>query len=164
MRSMLQCMDCGRQYPTNRVLYACEACGGLLDVVHDLAALRRVVNRELFDARLGALRGPYRSGVWRDKELVAPDLPENLIVTRPEGNTNLYQSQRLAAYAGLDQLHLKHEGENPTGSFKDRGMTGGVTQARALGRRRVACASTGNTSAALAAGAAWRGLQGSGLF
>jgi len=157
-------MDCGRQYPTNRVLYACETCGGLLDVVHDLAALRRVVSRELFDTRLGALRGPYRSGVWRYKELVAPDLPENLIVTRPEGNTNLYQAQRLADYAGLGQLHLKHEGENPTGSFKDRGMTGGVTQARALGKQRVACASTGNTSASLAAYAAWSGLQGIVLF
>ncbi|MBL8145441.1 MAG: threonine synthase [Anaerolineae bacterium] len=164
MRSMLQCMDCGRQYPTNRVLYTCETCGGLLDVVHNLAALRRVVSRELYDARLGALRGPYRSGVWRYKELVAPDLPEDLIVTRPEGNTNLYQSQRLAVYAGLDKLYLKHEGENPTGSFKDRGMTGGVTQARALGKRRVACASTGNTSASLAAYAAWSGLQGVVLF
>lgn len=164
MRSMLQCMDCGRQYPTNRVLYTCETCGGLLDVVHDLAALRPVVSRELFDSRLRALRGPYRSGVWRYKELVAPDLPEELIVTRPEGNTNLYQSERLAAYAGLNSLYLKHEGENPTGSFKDRGMTGGVTQARVLGKSRVACASTGNTSASLAAYAAWSGLQGIVLF
>lgn len=164
MRSMLQCMDCGREYPTNRVLYTCEACGGLLDVVHDLDALRSSVSRELFDARLGGLALPWRSGVWRYKELVYPDLADDEIVTRPEGNTNLYQSARLSEYAGIRTLYFKHEGENPTGSFKDRGMTGGVTQARVLGMKRVACASTGNTSASLAAYAAWSGLQGIVLF
>lgn len=164
MISILQCMDCGRQSPTNRVLYTCEACGGLLDVVHDLEALRPVVSRERFDARLGTLDAPYNSGVWRYKELVAPDLPLESVVSRPEGNTNLYRSPRLAAWAGVDTLYLKHEGENPTGSFKDRGMTGGVTQARALGMTRVACASTGNTSASLAAYAALAGLQGIVLF
>ena len=92
MRSMLQCMDCGRQYPTNQVIYACESCGGLLDVVHDLDALRSVVSHELFDSRLGALSGPHRSGVWRYKELVYPDLPDELVVTRPEVNTNLYSA------------------------------------------------------------------------
>ena len=165
MRSMLQCMDCGRQYPTNQVIYACESCGGLLDVVHDLDALRSVVSRELFDSRLGVLSGPHRSGVWRYKELVYPDLPNDLVVTRPEGNTNLYTAPpRIAEYVGLRRLFFKHEGENPTGSFKDRGMTGGVTQARALGMSRVACASTGNTSASLAAYAAFAGLQGIVLF
>ncbi|HYO89726.1 MAG TPA: threonine synthase [Candidatus Limnocylindrales bacterium] len=126
--------------------------------------MRPVVSRALFDSRLGALALPYRSGVWRYKELVYPDLPDEQIVTRPEGNTNLYQSARLTEYAGLRTLHFKHEGENPTGSFKDRGMTGGVTQARVLGMTRVACASTGNTSASLAAYAAWSGLQGIVLF
>lgn len=164
MRSMLQCMDCGRQYPTNRVLYTCEACGGLLDVVHDLDALRPVVSRALFDSRLGAIDGIYRSGVWRYKELVYPDLADEQVVTRPEGNTSLYRSERLAEYVGVRSLILKHEGENPTGSFKDRGMTGGVTQARVLGMKRVACASTGNTSASLAAYAALSGLQGIVLF
>ena len=105
MRSMLQCMDCGRQYPTNRVLYTCEGCGGLLDVVHDLDALRPIATRALFDSRLGALQTPYASGVWRYKELVYPDLPDHQIVTRPEGNTNLYCApDRIADYAGVRKV------------------------------------------------------------
>lgn len=162
--SILQCVDCGKQYPTDAVVYTCEACGGLLDLAHDLDALRPVVSRALFDARLGSLEHPYRSGVWRYKELVYPDVADAHIVSRPEGNTNLYDLPRLAEWAGVARLLLKHEGENPTGSFKDRGMTGGVTQARVLGMERVACASTGNTSASLAAYAAYAGVQGIVLF
>jgi len=164
MTSILQCMDCGRQYRTDIVIYTCDDCGGLLDVVHDLDALRSVVSRELFDSRLGSLDFPYNSGVWRYKELVYPDAPNDLIVSRPEGNTNLYNVPRLAKWAGVQTLYLKHEGENPTGSFKDRGMTGGVTQARILGKQSVACASTGNTSASLAAYAAWANMRGIVLF
>ena len=102
--------------------------------------------------------------MWRYKELVNPDVDAALIVSRPEGNTNLYNVPRLAASVGVKKLYLKHEGENPTGSFKDRGMTGGMTQARVLGMNRVACASTGNTSASLAAYAAWAGIRGILLF
>jgi threonine synthase len=87
-----------------------------------------------------------------------------LIVTRREGNTNLYPNSRLAAWAGVQTLYLKHEGENPTGSFKDRGMTTGVTQARVLGMERVACASTGNTSASMAAYAAHAQIEGIVFF
>ncbi len=115
-------------------------------------------------SRLGTLDAPYNSGVWRYKELIYPDVDDALIVSRPEGNTNLYHSPRLAEWAGVKTLYLKHEGENPTGSFKDRGMTGGLTQARVLGMKRVACASTGNTSASLAAYAAWAGIDGIVLF
>jgi threonine synthase len=158
MTSQLQCMDCGAVYSMNRVIYACTACGGLLDVQHDWTAVH--ITRSLFDERLGALDAPYRSGVWRYKEMIYPDVADDLIVSRPEGNTNLYHVPRLAAWAGVDTLYLKHEGENPTGSFKDRGMTGGVTQARVLGMKRVACASTGNTSAALASYAAFADLEG----
>ncbi|PJF26394.1 MAG: threonine synthase [Phototrophicales bacterium] len=164
MTSILQCMDCGRQYRTDTVIYTCDDCGGLLDVVHDLDALRPIVSHELFDSRLGSLDFPYNSGVWRYKELVYPDAPDALIVSRPEGNTNLYPVPRLAKWAGVRTLYLKHEGENPTGSFKDRGMTGGVTQARILGKQSVACASTGNTSASLAAYAAWANIRGIVLF
>ncbi|MCY4466607.1 MAG: threonine synthase [Chloroflexi bacterium] len=114
----------------------------------------------MFDDRLGALDSPYSSGVWRFKELVYPDIDDGQIVTRGEGNTNLYQLPRIAAYVGVDALLLKHEGENPTGSFKDRGMTSGVTHARRLGMERVACASTGNTSASMASYAALAGMQG----
>lgn len=164
MLSVLKCMDCGHEHPVNKVIYTCERCGGLLDVTHDLESLRRLVDRKTFDTRLGTLESPYNSGVWRYKELVYPDVDLDYIVSRPEGNTNLYRTPRLAAWAGIETLYCKHEGENPTGSFKDRGMTGGLTQARALGMTRVACASTGNTSASLAAYAAWGGMEGIVFF
>jgi threonine synthase len=118
------------------------------------------ITREMFDKRLGSLEPPYNSGVWRYKELVYPDVDNTLIVSKPEGNTNLYPLPKLAEWAGIEKLYLKHEGENPTGSFKDRGMTGGVTQARVLSMDKVACASTGNTSAALASYAALADLDG----
>ncbi|GAC1359233.1 MAG: hypothetical protein NVS2B12_10830 [Ktedonobacteraceae bacterium] len=112
-----------------------------------------------------------RSGVWRYRELILP-APEQLVVSRPEGNTGLYPvgiencgsgragHRQIGAYAGLERFFLKHEGENPSGSFKDRGMTVGVTMANLLGASAVACASTGNTSAALASYAAQAGMQG----
>lgn len=162
--SILQCMDCGRQYPLGQVVYTCETCGGLLDVQHDLDSLRKTITRDTFDQRLGTLQAPYNSGVWRYKELIYPTVALDYIVSRPEGNTNLYFAPRLAQWAGVRALYLKHEGENPTGSFKDRGMTGGLTQARVLGMKRVACASTGNTSASLAAYAAFGSLQGIVFF
>ncbi len=111
------------------------------------------------------------SGVWRYRELLLP-APEQYIVSRPEGNTSLYPvgmencgpgrvgHRQIGVYAGLERLFLKHEGENPTGSFKDRGMTVGVTMAQLLGARAVACASTGNTSASLASYAAQAGMRG----
>lgn len=147
MLSLLQCMDCGQQYPIDTVIYNCHACGGLLDVQHDLVALRKTITRDTFDQRLGTLEVPYNSGVWRYKELINHDLDNAKIVSRPEGNTSLYHNRKLGEWVGVKTLYLKHEGENPTGSFKDRGMTGGVTQANVLGMKRVACASTGNTSA-----------------
>jgi threonine synthase len=157
-------MDCDQQYPVDQIIYNCEKCGGLLDVRHDMDHLRKTITHEMFDERLGSLEVPYNSGVWRYKELVYPDIPNSKIVSRPEGNTNLYPTPRLAEWAGVQKLYLKHEGENPTGSFKDRGMTGGVSQARVLGVERVACASTGNTSASLAAYAAWAGMEGIVFF
>lgn len=164
MQSILQCMDCDRQYPVDQVAYTCVTCGGLLDVQHDLHSLRQQVSRATFDERLAATSPPCNSGVWRYRELIYPGLTDDQIFTRPEGNTNLYSSPGLAAWAGLEALWLKHEGENPTGSFKDRGMTGGVTQARLLGMQRIACASTGNTSASLASYAALAGLEGIVFF
>jgi threonine synthase len=98
------------------------------------------------------------SGVWRFRELVL-DLDPRHVVTRGEGNTTLYESSRLRAYTGCEGLLLKHEGENPTGSFKDRGMTVAVSMAKRLGLRAVACASTGNTSASMASYAALAGLD-----
>jgi len=153
----LRCVETGTCYPGLDVRYRSDT-GATLEVVHDLDAARGVVTRDLFDGRLGAHTAVDRSGVWRFRELilpVAPDVP----VTKPEGNTNLYDAPRVADYVGLPSFPLKHEGENPTGSFKDRGMTVGVTVARLLGMDRVACASTGNTSASMAAYAAQAGMR-----
>jgi threonine synthase len=100
-----------------------------------------------------------RSGVWRFRELVLP-LAEEHIVTKPEGNTNLYESQQLSDWIGVDSVRLKHEGENPSASFKDRGMTAAISVAKALGMTSVACASTGNTSASMASYAAQAGMAG----
>ncbi len=160
MPSILQCVDCSQQYPIDTVVYSCGACGGLLDVRHDFEPARQGLTQNLFDGRLGALSAPYNSGVWRYKELIYPGVDDGHIVSRMEGNTNLYELPKVAAYAGVDTLFLKHEGENPTGSFKDRGMTTGLTQAKVLKMKRVACASTGNTSASLASYAARAGMQG----
>ncbi len=158
--SVLRCINCGNTHALNEPVYTCSVCGGLLDVEHDLEALRPLISRALFDSRLGALDKPYNSGVWRFKELVFPDAPPDQIVTRGEGNTTLYDAPRkLAAWIGADHLALKHEGENPTGSFKDRGMTGGVTHAVLVNSASVVCASTGNTSASMASYAALAGLQ-----
>jgi threonine synthase len=92
--------------------------------------------------------------VWRYHELILPELPLDQVLTKPEGNTRLYHTTALSRAFELPGLHLKHEGENPTLSFKDRGMTAGVSWAHHLGIATVACASTGDTSAALAAYAA----------
>lgn len=163
MPSILQCMDCNQQYPTNTLIYTCEQCGGLLDVWHDIKT-PGAITHELFDQRLGTLDKPYNSGVWRYKELIYPDVANHYIASHAEGDTNLYHVPNLATWTGVHTLYLKHEGENPTGSFKDRGMTTGLTQANVLGMERVACASTGNTSAALAAFAALAGLEGIVFF
>ncbi|MDQ3707361.1 MAG: threonine synthase [Chloroflexota bacterium] len=157
----LGCMVCGRTYPGDELRYRCD-CGEPIDIMYSGPA---VVSRELLDSRLGAGRLPFSSGVWRYREML-PAFEDADIVSRPEGNTNLYGVggaergglRRVGEYAGLEWLALKHEGENPTGSFKDRGMTVGVSQAVRTGARAVACASTGNTSASLASYAAQAGL------
>ncbi len=152
--SSFRCVRCGRGYSLFDARYTCD-CGGTLDVVHvgtpdvDLATL---------DARLASRDLRDRSGVWRYRELVLP-LGAEHVVARHEGNTPLYDAPSLAEWVGLDALQLKHEGENPTGSFKDRGMTVAVSWARRLGRTRVACASTGNTSASMASYAAIAGME-----
>lgn len=156
MRYQLKCIACERRYPPQEIRYRCD-CGGLLDVEHDLRSLGGELSPDLFDQRLGELALPYSSGVWRYRELILP-VDEGSIISRPEGNTNLYRSRRLSSWAGVEALYLKHEGENPTGSFKDRGMTVGVTQAKLLGCTALACASTGNTAASLAAYGALAGL------
>jgi threonine synthase len=128
----------------------------------------RAANPPIWSITTDTLQLDY-SGVWRYRELILP-VPESYAVSRPEGNTSLYPvgiencgpgrsgHRQIGVYAGLERLFIKHEGENPTGSFKDRGMTVGVTMAHLLGAKAVACASTGNTSASLASYAAQAGI------
>lgn len=149
----LRCVVCAATYAASKVRYRCD-CGATLDVVHDFPGDLSLAD---FDARLASKAPLDRSGVWRFRELVAP-LDPGAVATRREGNTGLYASDRITAYVGVS-LRLKHEGENPTGSFKDRGMTVAVSVARQLGMTHVACASTGNTSASMAAYAAGAGMK-----
>jgi threonine synthase len=109
-----------------------------------------------FTERRGGAPGATASGVWRFREIVLPSA--EAVVSYPEGNTPLLHRVSLDRWTGMQHLLIKHEGQNPTGSFKDRGMTVGVTQAVRIGAKAVACASTGNTSASLAAYAAQAGL------
>ncbi|MDZ7849902.1 MAG: threonine synthase [Halodesulfurarchaeum sp.] len=129
----LACIDCGETYaPFEEPIYECSNCGSLLEARYE----------EYHD--LESLSG---SGVWRYKKA----LPVDHGVTIEEGNTPLYEAPKIEADVGVADLRVKHEGMNPTGSFKDRGMTVGVRVAERIGVGRLACASTGNTSAALAA-------------
>jgi threonine synthase len=152
--TVLVCDSCGNRLDELRPAVRCPDCGGLLSVQHDPPSTTGQALRDLFDGRRAA---PHASsGVWRFRELVLP--AASAPVSYPEGNTPLVHRDALSAYAGIENLTVKHEGLNPTGSFKDRGMTVGVTQAVRLGARAVICASTGNTSASLAAYAAQAGL------
>ena len=144
MTERLSCDSCGAAYAVTEARYECD-CRGLLSVTRDAMP----AGPREFDARRSSRSGIDASGVWRFREGVL-DVGEDTIVSHPEGDTRLYS--RLGVF-------FKHEGENPTGSFKDRGMTVAVTQAVRLGARAVACASTGNTSASLAAYAAQAGLR-----
>ncbi|MBI3931961.1 MAG: threonine synthase [Acidobacteria bacterium] len=154
MSAALACAACGRRFPVGSPLVQCP-CSGLLEVVQKprrgAGALRAAFDRRRVSDRVG-----QGSGVWRFRELLLPG--GGPIVTHPEGDTALYRRAALARFAGVEDLAVKHEGENPTGSFKDRGMTVAVTHAVRSGARAVACASTGNTSASMAAYAAQAGL------
>ena len=149
VNTWLECVHCGKQYDLEQVRYNCE-CGGILDVKRDLSKIDGKKLKQLWESRWGMKRGPLSSGVWRYKELIL-DVAEEYIVTRQEGNTRLYPAGKAGEYAGIRNFLLKHEGENPTGSFKDRGMTCGATAAKIYAATSVACASTGNRSAVSAA-------------
>ena len=146
--------ECGRRFALNERLYVCPTCGGLLEVVSERTTESHSQElRDVWQRRLTSFEPRDRSGVWRYRELLpfAMDAP---IVSLAEGNTPLYDAPRSAEHCDLGSLTLKHQGCNPTGSFKDCGMTTAVTQALILGARTVVCASTGNTAASLAAYAA----------
>jgi threonine synthase len=150
------CAACGTKLGELDPATRC-ACGGLLEVQHDRPLEDGTSMRRLFEERWGRRDPADLSGVWRYRELVLPTAAEHA-VTHPEGNTPLLAREAVRVWTGLPELRLKHEGHNPTGSFKDRGMTVGVTQAKRIGAPAVACASTGNTSASLAAYGAQAGL------
>ncbi|HKZ87686.1 MAG TPA: threonine synthase [Candidatus Bathyarchaeia archaeon] len=145
-----QCINCGTKYDINEIVYFCRKCGDLLEVKYDFAELKRKLKKS--DWRNVPL------SVWRYKDFM-PIEDISKIVSLNEGGTGLHSCHRLGKQLGLMQLYVKNEGENPTGSFKDRGMTVGVSKAVELGAKSVICASTGNTSASLAAYAAKAGMR-----
>ena len=166
-RAYFRCFrGCPGEWPLYEIIYTCPTCGGLLEVVHDVDALRNrsaAAWMKLFDDRAGTTIFPYGSGVWRYKEWVAPDLADENIVSTFEGNTNLFWASRLGEQIGVPDLWVKQSGNSHTGSFKDLGMTvlvSVVKQMIAQGApiRAVACASTGDTSASLAAYGAAAGI------
>lgn len=149
--------ECRREFGIDERVYVCSRCGDLLEIervgeVDAATVIERWRERRMSeDVR-------DRSGVWRFREFLPFD-DQDEIVSLGEGNTQLYDAPKCAAFCEVDELKLKHQGNNPTGSFKDTGMTVAVTQAQKLGVRRVVCASTGNTAASLAAYAARAGLE-----
>jgi threonine synthase len=144
-----ECINCGSKYPTDEILYFCRKCGDILEIKLDYDLTKDMLKKS------GWKKTPL--SVWRYRDLM-PITDPTRIVTLGEGGTGLHRCKRLGEALGLKEFYVKNEGENPTGSFKDRGMTVGVTKAFELGVKSVICASTGNTSASLAAYAAKAGL------
>jgi len=150
---------CRARYAITEVLYNCPQCGGLIEAAYGDSLAAPLDLKKLFRERRTSNAPLDQSGVWRYRELF-PFLDDlRHVVTLREGNTPLLDGPIAAKYGGLDRITFKHQGFNPTGSFKDNGMTCGASQARRLGMRRVACVSTGNTSASMAAYAAAAGLE-----
>jgi len=139
----MKCISCGEQYALDEIIYTCRTCGSTLEVVSIPD-----VSKDIFECR--------KSTMWKYKEFMPVD--ESKIVSLEEGGTPFCRCQKLGDKLGIE-LYVKVEGSNPTGSFKDRGMSVGITKAVELGVETVGCASTGNTSASLAAYAARAGKR-----
>lgn len=162
-RAVFKCIaGCPGEYDLEQPIYRCPTCGDLLEVVHDVAALRQRSAAEwkkAFDERYKRTEWPFGSAVWGKKEWVCPGVRDENIVSMDEGGTNLMWAERFGRELGMDELWVKMCGQSHTGSFKDLGMTVLVSVVRQMvvdGKsvRAVACASTGDTSASLAAYAA----------
>ena len=151
--------DCGAAAGLDDTRFVCPTCGGLLDVQYDRNRLPPPRSLREFDDK------PAASGVWRFRELLPFAAPEN-IVSIGEGRTLLQQADAVASYIGAarGKVFLQYEGLNPSGSFKDNGMTAAFTHARLVGATRAACASTGNTSASLAVFCSFTGLMRAIIF
>ncbi len=161
MPSVLACLNtaCSSAFSIDDVIYSCPKCGSLIEYRDEGLDLDPQQTARLWRARRMSNAPLDQSGVWRYRELLGfVDPEQHQVVTLREGNTPLLDAPRAAKFAGLDKLTFKHQGFNPTGSFKDNGMTAGTTVGLRLGMKRVACVSTGNTSASMAAYAAAAGM------
>lgn len=161
MPALLSCINpaCAASYDPGTVLYTCPRCAALLEVAYPDLSLDPPAAKTLWRERRLSNAPLDQSGVWRYRELLGFfDPARHRAATLREGNTPLLDAPKAAAYAGLRAITFKHQGFNPTGSFKDNGMTCGATQALQLGMQKTACVSTGNTSASMAAYASMAGL------
>lgn len=168
-RAWFQCINeqCGERYPLNTIIYRCKECDSLLEVKHDTQALARRDAKawmKLFEDRYKSNQWPYGSGVWGKKEWILPQIDDENIVSLYEGSTNLFWAERFGKLLGLENLWVKLCGNSHSGSFKDLGMTVLVSQVKQMISegapiQAVACASTGDTSAALAVYCAAAGIQ-----
>ncbi|MEK7297219.1 MAG: pyridoxal-phosphate dependent enzyme, partial [Planctomycetota bacterium] len=166
-RAWFQCISgCDVRYELNEVIYQCKNCGDLLEVRHDMEKLRVHSSehwKRLFDERYRRTKWPYGSSVWGKKEWVCPTVENKNVVSLYEGGSNLFWAERLGKELGLEDLWIKQCGNAHTGSFKDLGMTVLVSMVKQMisdGKNipAVACASTGDTSAALASYCAAAGI------
>ncbi|RPI35332.1 MAG: threonine synthase, partial [Nitrospiraceae bacterium] len=168
-QAWFQCINeqCKERYPLNTIVYRCKTCGSLLGVQHDTQELARRGAKEwikLFEDRYKSTQWPYGSGVWGKKEWILPQIDNENIVSLYEGGTNLFWAERFGKMLGLESLWIKLCGNSHSGSFKDLGMTVLVSQVKQMISegapiQAVACASTGDTSAALAVYCAAAGIQ-----
>jgi threonine synthase len=157
---------CGATCGVDEIAFACPHCGGLVDVAYDWQRLRPPRSLRDFESKWAERHNPLNfSGVWRFRELL-PFAPPEQVLTIGEGQTILQKADSVAPYVGVQagKLFLQYEGLNPSGSFKDNGMTAAFTHARMVGARRAACASTGNTSASLAVFCSATGLMRAIIF
>ena len=144
-----ECISCKSEYEISKMIFECPKCNDLLDIKYDYERIASLISPRLWRKR--------DFSVWRYRELIPID-PQTRVVSLGEGGTGLHKSEHLADDLKIATFGIKFEGENPTGSFKDRGMTVGISKAIEVHAKMVACASTGNTSASLAAYAARAGL------
>ena len=168
-RAWFQCInpECGETYPLNSIVYQCQRCRSLLEVQHDLKALKRrsaASWKKLFEKRYMSNEWPYGSGVWGKKEWILPQIKNDDVVSLYEGGTNLFWAERFGKIIGVNELWVKLCGNTHSGSFKDLGMTVLVSQVKQMISegapiKAVVCASTGDTSAALATYCAAAGIQ-----
>src|SRR5947209_16057864 len=157
---------CAATAPVDSTAFGCPKCGGLMDVAYDWDRLNPPRNLREFESKWARRGDPLAlSGVWRFRELL-PFAPPDRVATIGEGQTLLQRADAVGRYVGLNsgRLFLQYEGLNPSGSFKDNGMTAAFTHARLAGARRAACASTGNTSASLAVFCSATGLMRALIF